>query len=77
MEDYLKTNLVNLEKAKKIREKVRAEKGDEVAERIFRAVIADQSYLESAWKEMGDRYITDRLAMDEDTISSFRELVLE
>ena len=77
MEDYLKTNLVNLKKAEIAREKIRPEKGEEVAERFYKAIIADPSYLESAWNEMGDNYIRDRLRLDDQTIGDFRKIVLE
>ena len=77
MEDYLKTNLVNLKKAEMVRDKMRAEKGDDAAEKFYKAIIADASYLESAWNEMGDNYIRDRLKLDDKTIGDFRRIVLE
>ena len=76
MEDYLKTNLVNLEKAEKLKEKLLVERGEVVAERFYRAMIADASYLEAAWDEMGDNYISDRLKIEEPEIMEFREKIL-
>ena len=49
MEDYLKTNLVNLPKAVRVREQLLKTHGEEVAEEAYRAYIADESYLQAAW----------------------------
>lgn len=76
MEDYLKTNLINLEKASKLREQVRPERGDLAAENIYRATIADPSYLEAAWEAMGDDYIHGCLGIEEQQILSFQKTVL-
>ena len=77
MEDYMKTNLVSLEKACRIREKVRAERGDEAAENIYKATIADPSYLEASWEAMGDNYIRGCLGIDEDRIRAFRQTIFQ
>ncbi len=77
MEDYLKTNLINLEKAKKIREKVREERGEEAAENVYKATIAHPSYLEASWDAMGDDYIKGCLGIDEAIIEKFRKTILQ
>ena len=77
MEDYMKTNLVNLEKARKMREKVLAERGEAEAESIYRAVIADPAYLEAAWDAMGENYIRDCLQIDDAMIGAFRQTILQ
>ena len=63
MEDYLKTNLVNIPKAAGIRDRLAESHGREFAESVYRAVIADESYLRSAWAAMGDDYITGKPAV--------------
>ena len=77
MEDYMKTNLINLEKARRIREKIREERGEEAAENIYKATIADPSYLEASWEAMGDNYIRGRLGIDEDRIQTFRQTIFQ
>ncbi|MBQ7064942.1 MAG: tyrosine-protein phosphatase [Firmicutes bacterium] len=76
MEDYLKTNIVSLPKAEGVREQLRATRGEDFAESIFRALIADPSYLEAAWSVMGDGY-PERIGLSDDDIAAFREKVLE
>ena len=77
MEDYMKTNLVSMEKARKMSEKVRAERGDVAADNVYRATIADPTYLEAAWDAMGENYIRDCLEIDDAMIRSFRETILQ
>lgn len=77
LEDYLKTNLVNIPKAEKIREQLLAIQGEEMANGAYRAYIADEKYIRAAWNEMGDDYIRDRLGIPEEVIAHFRETVLE
>ncbi len=77
MEDYMKTNLFSLEKARMLREKARAEHGDEAAENIYKATIADPTYLEASWEAMGDNYIRGCLGIDEDKILTFRQKILQ
>ena len=77
LEDYLKTNLVNIPKAEKIREQLLATQGEEMANGAYRAYIADEKYIRAAWKEMGSDYIRDRLGIPEEVIAHFRETVLE
>ena len=48
LEDYLKTNIVNRPKAAAIRAKVAEERGEEIAESVYRAYLADERYLRSA-----------------------------
>ena len=77
MEDYLKTNLVNIPKAAGIRDRLAESHGREFAESVYRAVIADESYLRSAWAAMGDDYITGKLGIDRQAIEAFRNTILE
>ena len=77
LEDYLKTNLVNLPKARKIREELMETHGREMAEGAYQAYIADERYLRAAWEEMGDDYITGRLGIPEDVLEGFRRTILE
>ncbi|MBO4477907.1 MAG: tyrosine-protein phosphatase [Lachnospiraceae bacterium] len=78
MEDYLKTNEVNIPKAEAIRERLRAERGDEVAESVYRAFIADRAYLEGAWAEMDAQPdFFGSLGLPKADIERFKVLVLE
>ena len=77
LEDYLKTNLINIPKAEAVREKLLATHGAEMAESAYQAYIADERYLRSAWEEMGNDYITGRLGIPEETLEAFRKTVLE
>ena len=77
LEDYLKTNLVNLPKARKIREELMETHGREMAEGAYQAYIADERYLRAAWEEMGNDYITGRLRIPEDVLEEFRRTILE
>lgn len=77
MEDYLKTNLVNMPKAIRIRERLLPTHGKEMAEGAYKAYIADESYLQAAWKAMGENYIRERLGIGADLIDGFRAEVLE
>lgn len=78
MEDYLKTNEVNIPKAEAIRERLRAERGDEVAESVYHAFIADRAYLEGAWAEMDAQPdFFGSLGLPEAEIERFKVLVLE
>ena len=77
LEDYLKTNLVNIPKAVKIREQLLATQGREMAEGAYRAYIADEKYIRAAWNEMGSDYIRERLGIPDEVLESFRKTVLE
>ena len=77
MEDYLKTNLVNLPKAEAIREKLQATHGQEMADGAYQAYIADEKYLRAAWEEMSNDYISGRLGIPEETLEAFRKTILE
>ena len=78
MEDYLKTNAVNIPKAEKIREKLRVEHGDEIAESVYRAYIADRAYLEGAWSVMdADAHFFERFGFTEEELACFRAKVTE
>ena len=76
MEDYLKTNAVNIPKAEAIREKVKETHGEEFAQSVYRAYIADEAYLEAGWSEMGDDYI-EQLGITGEQIEEFRGKMLE
>lgn len=76
MEDYLKTNEVNIPKAEAIREKVKESHGEEVAQSVYRAYLADEAYLNAAWSEMGDNYI-EQLGITEEEIEEFKGKMLE
>ena len=77
MEDYLKTNIVNLPKAAAIRDKLAPERGREFAESTYRAYIADERYLRSAWDAMGSGFFPETLGIGAETIEAFRSTVLE
>ena len=77
LEDYLKTNLVNMPKAISLRDRLSVSHGKEYADRIYQGYIADESYLRAAWAAMGDAYITESLRIPEEQIRAFRAAVLE
>ena len=77
MEDYLKTNLVNMPKAIRIRERLLKTHGKEMAEEAYKVYIADESYLQAAWDAMGENYISERLKIHIDQIDRFKARVLE
>ena len=76
LEDYLKTNLVNLPKAEKIREKLLVTHGQAFADRVFRSFVADESYLQSAWDAMGEDYLHDALRLEDAELEAFRKNIL-
>ena len=61
LEDYLKTNLVNIPKAVKARDELMVSHGLEFADSVYKAYIADERYLRAAWDEMGPGYLQDRI----------------
>ena len=75
LEDYLRTNEVNLPKAIAVRQRAAA-RGEAFAESLYQAYIADERYLRAAWTAMGDGYITRMLGIPEEDIARFRETVL-
>ncbi|MBR6499200.1 MAG: tyrosine-protein phosphatase [Clostridia bacterium] len=77
LEDYLKTNAVSLPRARSIREQLAPVKGEDFADRVYRAYIADETYLRAAWEAMGGDYIRGCLKIDEEAIRAFRDAVLE
>ena len=77
MEDYLKTNLVNLPKATAIREKLAAERGQEFADSVYQAYIADEKYLRAAWEAIGDVPLPEKLGISAGAVEAFRNTVLE
>jgi protein-tyrosine phosphatase len=74
---YLKTNLVNIPKAAEIHDRLLATHGKEFADNVYRAFIADESYLRSAWKAMGNNFITEKLGISREAIDAFRNMILE
>ena len=76
MEDYLKTNETFLSKAEEIREKVKTECGEEFAEKVYRACIADENYLKEAWNAMGNNYF-EKIGISKEAIEEFRKKVLD
>lgn len=76
LEDYLKTNLVNLPKAVSIRNQLMATHGKAFADSVYQAYIADERYLKAAWGAMGENYIGEKLGISEEMKASFRRVVL-
>ena len=76
MEDYLKTNIVNMPKAIAMRQQYLSY-DKEMADMLYRAYIADASYLEEAWKEMGNDYFKEKIQLDEKLLEGFRGKLLE
>ena len=77
MVDYLKTNEVNLPKAIRIHDQLVRTHGTAYAESVYRAYIADEKYLQAAWEAMGEGYLTDKLGIPEETLTTFRQTILE
>ena len=75
--DYLKTNLVNLPKAIRMREKLLPTHGEAFADRMYQAYIADERYIRAAWEAMGENYLTETLGIPVDILERFRKTVLE
>ncbi len=69
MEDYLKTNIG-------LREYLHLRPGEDLAGKADPAWVADESYLQAAWDEMGDNYLRDVLRIDAGIVSAFRKKVL-
>ena len=76
MQDYLKTNIINLPKAERIRDRVMETHGPEAAAQAYRSYIADEEYLSAALDEMGDDYVTSRLRISPEAAARFREKLL-
>ena len=76
LEDYLKTNLVNMPKAISIHGQLLAIRGKEYADSVYQAYIADERYLRAAWEAMGSDYIHEKLHIDDNILKAFREIVL-
>ena len=77
MKDYLTTNLINRPKALQMRERLLGTHGKEMAEGVYRAYIADESYLQAAWEAMGENYISEKLKLSADLIDRLKAVVLE
>ncbi len=83
-EDYLITNEVNAERARrKYREALEEGRGQAWADALYRAYIADRGFLDAAFREMGTdwsdakHYLTEGLEIPLDTILRFRERMLD
>ena len=76
MKDDLKTNVVNVPKAEKIREKLTAEKGEEYASKVYGLYIADEKYLSAALEVFTPDYIAE-MKLDPEAVEAFRRTVLE
>ena len=76
LEDYLKTNLVNMPKAISIHDRLIVTHGKEFADSVYQAYIADERYLRAAWDAMGEGYIQEALHIPEETIKRFEKNVL-
>lgn len=77
LEDYLKTNLVSMPKAIRIREELLVTHGKEYADSVYQTYIADERYLRAAWDSMGEDYIHKTLQIPEETINQFKTNVLK
>ena len=75
-EDYLETNRTNIPKAERIHEKLMKLGNKEVADSVYKALIADERYLDAALEKMGDDYLSRVLQLDKDKIERFRNQVL-
>ena len=77
LKDYLRTNEVNLPKAEKIRERLIPTHGEEFADAVYHAYLADERYIRSAWNAMGDDYLTGTLGITKAELDAFRQKALE
>ena len=77
MEDYLKTNLVNLPKAIHARNRLLATQGEAMADAVYKAYIADESYLRAAWDAMGENYLSGKLGIERNMIERFKAEILK
>ena len=77
LEDYLKTNLVNMPKAIQIRDRLIPAHGKEFADSVYQAYIADEKYLQAALDAMGENYIEEVLGIGPEKVHAFRASVLE
>ena len=75
-EDYLETNTTNIPRAKQFYEQIRKEMDEETAKSYYQAFIADERYLEAAFRSMGENYISNVLKIDKEKIEAFRKKVL-
>ena len=74
--DYLRTNEVNLPKARALRLQAAAH-GEAFAESVYRAYLADERYLRAAWEAMGSGDPAERLGIPAGGLEAFRRTVLE
>lgn len=75
IKDYLKTNIVNVPKAEKIKQRLILERGEEFAESVYHMYIAEERYITAALDKFTPEYIKG-LALDDEAVSAFRETVL-
>ena len=76
LEDYLKTNLVNLPKAARIRDQLLPTHGEAFADSVYHAFLAEERYLCAAWEAMGEDYLHRELSLSEEQMEQFRKRVL-
>ncbi|MCR4633086.1 MAG: tyrosine-protein phosphatase [Erysipelotrichaceae bacterium] len=75
--DYLFTNKVNQAKAEKIYEEVFGKTGsEEIAASIYKAFIADESYLDAALSYIKEDFFENKLKLDPKLIEEFRNKIL-
>ncbi len=76
-EDYLFTNKVNQAKAERIYKEVFEQTGsEEVAASVYKAFIADESYLDAALDHMGENFFEKKLKLDKEKIENFKNKIL-
>ena len=76
MKDYLETNKTNVDKAKGIYDHIMESGNKEIAESVYKALIADERYLNAALEHMGDDYIDEVLKLDQEKIRNFKDRML-
>ena len=77
MADYLHTNVVNLPKAQAAYQRLLPERGEEYARGVYRALPAQEDYLQATWDAMGRDYLTRVLGFSAQDLVLFREAVTE
>ena len=75
--DYLETNRTSIPRAETIYKKIMESGSIEVAESVYRALIADERYLDAALKYIDEEFLTGKMGLDPEKIEEFRNKVLE
>ena len=75
-EDYLETNKTNLPKAERVYQELLNYYDEDFAYSIYRALIADEKYLQCAFDTMGDYFFEDKLKLDPSLMEEFRKEIL-